>query len=188
MLSFEPRFSCTCSYDFVLSFRWWFSFTAIPFLWIPCLHLDFLALFFSLTNIARLFGMITVMFLHFVYPIYPGVCFLYADLKSVVWYFLGPKFVLLAASIFWMQCYLNVLYKHAAIPVGVFAGTCCFCLFDLPYLTYCYLACAFACLRIFCCCFSKTQKLFDLLYLLHGLFVSVVVVLSETQKVSCFSR
>ena len=39
---------------------------------------------FSLTNIARLFGMITVMFLHFVYPIYPGVCFLYADLKSVV--------------------------------------------------------------------------------------------------------
>ena len=57
----------------------------------------FLALFFSLTNIARLFGMITVMFLHFVCPIYPGVCFLYADLKSGVWYFLGPKFVLLAA-------------------------------------------------------------------------------------------
>ena len=98
ILSFEPRFSCICSYDIVLSFRWWFSFTAIPFLWVPCLHLDFLALFFSLTNIARLFGMITVMFLHFVCPIHPGVCFLYADLKSVVWSpFLGPKFVLLAA-------------------------------------------------------------------------------------------
>lgn len=86
-----------------LFLRFRFVFQVMVFLyshsfpWIPCLHLDFLALFFSLTNIARLFGMITVMFLHFVCPIYPGVCFLYADLKSVVWYFLGPKFVLLAA-------------------------------------------------------------------------------------------
>lgn len=86
-----------------LFLRYRFVFQVMVLLYSHSFPLDTVSAFgfsgfvFSLTNIARLFGMITVMFLHFVYPIYPGVCFLYADLKSVVWYFLGPKFVLLAA-------------------------------------------------------------------------------------------
>ena len=56
-------FSCICSYDIFLYFRGWFSYTAIPFLWILCMFLDLLAWVFSLTNIARLFGRIAVHFI-----------------------------------------------------------------------------------------------------------------------------